>query len=143
MRPRAGLSRRRRPRSRLARPASAPGTTGTAGCATARWPRTCCCAAVPSGERLLPEVELGWLPGHDGGRPVRIGNAAAAQPPLAAFGEVQMARLRARMAGLPDFSASWSGDRLLSVLESAWRQPDCGIWESRSAPRQFVHSKVM
>src|SRR5579875_435570 len=97
----------------------------------------------PAGERLLPEVELGWLPGHDGGRPVRIGNAAAAQPPLAAFGEVQMARLRARMAGLPDFSASWSGDRLLSVLESAWRQPDCGIWESRSAPRQFVHSKVM
>jgi GH15 family glucan-1,4-alpha-glucosidase len=97
----------------------------------------------PAGERLLPEIELEWLPGHGGARPVRIGNAAAAQPPLAAFGEVQTARLRARMAGLPDFSASWSGDRLLSVLESAWRQPDRGIWEVRDTPRQFVHTKAM
>src|SRR5205823_11562343 len=31
------------------------------------------------GERHLPEMELDWLPGYEGSRPVRIGNAAADQ----------------------------------------------------------------
>ena len=30
-----------------------------------------------AGERLLPEIELDWLPGYENSRPVRIGNAAA------------------------------------------------------------------
>ena len=33
-----------------------------------------------AGERLLPEIELGWLPGHDGAQPVRIGTARPAGP---------------------------------------------------------------
>src|SRR5262249_61122414 len=33
------------------------------------------------GDRRLPEIELDWLPGHDGARPVRIGDAAPAEPP--------------------------------------------------------------
>jgi GH15 family glucan-1,4-alpha-glucosidase len=97
-----------------------------------------------TGERRLPEIELGWLPGHQGARPVRIGNAAAALPSLGAFGDVLTAHLCARMAGLSGSSASpWDARELLSLLESAWRQPDPGIWEVRGPPRQFVHSKVM
>ena len=96
-----------------------------------------------TGQRWLPEIELGWLPGYDGAQPVRIGNAAAGQPPLDAFGEVQTARLAARMAGLAGSRDPWDADELLDLLESAWREPDAGIWEMRGPRRQFVHSKVM
>jgi GH15 family glucan-1,4-alpha-glucosidase len=96
-----------------------------------------------AGERLLPEIELGWLPGHDGARPVRIGIAGPAEPELAAFGEVQAARLAARLAGLAGSRDPWAGGDLLALLESRWREPDAGIWEVRGPPRQFVYSKVM
>ncbi len=33
----------------------------------------------PAGERRIPEIELGWLDGYEGSRPVRVGNAAAGQ----------------------------------------------------------------
>ena len=96
-----------------------------------------------AGERLLPEIELGWLPGYEGAQPVRIGTAAAARPDLSAFGEVQAARLAARLAGLPDPRDPWASGDLLALLEAAWREPDAGPWEVRGPPRQFVHSKVM
>jgi len=96
-----------------------------------------------AGERLLPEIELGWLPGYDGAQPVRIGNAGPAGPELSAFGEVQTARLAARMAGLAASRDPWAAGDLPGLLESRWREPDAGIWEVRGPPRQFVHSKVM
>ena len=42
----------------------------------------------PAGERRLPEIELDWLPGYEGSRPVRVGNAAASQRQLDVYGEV-------------------------------------------------------
>jgi GH15 family glucan-1,4-alpha-glucosidase len=33
--------------------------------------------------------------------------------------------------------------RIMDVLESAWREPDEGIWEVRGGRQHFVHSKVM
>ena len=41
-----------------------------------------------AGERLLTEIELGWLPGYEGSKPVRIGNAASEQLQLDVYGEV-------------------------------------------------------
>src|SRR5688572_4866293 len=41
----------------------------------------------PSGERRLTELELGWLPGYEGSRPVRTGNAAVRQFQLDVYGE--------------------------------------------------------
>jgi GH15 family glucan-1,4-alpha-glucosidase len=32
---------------------------------------------------------------------------------------------------------------ILEYLSTAWRQPDEGLWEVRSGPQHFVHSKVM
>jgi GH15 family glucan-1,4-alpha-glucosidase len=97
-----------------------------------------------AGERMLPEIELGWLPGYEGSRPVRIGNAAAGQFQLDVYGELFDAIYQAHARGLP---ASEDGRRvglaLLGHLETAWRQPDEGIWEVRGGPRHFVHSKVM
>ena len=40
------------------------------------------------GERRLTELELPWLPGYEGPRPVRVGNAAHAQHQLDVYGEV-------------------------------------------------------
>jgi GH15 family glucan-1,4-alpha-glucosidase len=96
-----------------------------------------------TGEQRLPEIELGWLPGHDGARPVRVGNAAAAAAPLGVFGDMLAARLAVRMAGLDGRGEAWDSAEVLGHLEAAWREPDAGFWEARGPARQFVHSKVM
>jgi len=95
-----------------------------------------------SGERLMPELELDWLPGYEGARPVRIGNAAAARRQLATLGYLLRARLAARAAGLP-VPAGPPDDSIVSFLEARWQEPDTGIWEIRAPPRQFVHTKAM
>jgi GH15 family glucan-1,4-alpha-glucosidase len=96
------------------------------------------------GERRLPELELTWLPGYEGSRPVRTGNAASNQLQLDVYGEVADALYHARVAGLPASAEAWSLNRkLLEWLEDGWRQPDEGIWEVRGPRRHFTHSKVM
>jgi GH15 family glucan-1,4-alpha-glucosidase len=97
-----------------------------------------------AGERRLTELELDWLPGYEGSRPVRIGNAASGQFQLDVYGEIMDALHQARRRGLEANEAAWSLQRtLLEFLESAWRQPDEGIWEVRGPRRHFTHSKVM
>ncbi|HUZ68258.1 MAG TPA: glycoside hydrolase family 15 protein, partial [Candidatus Saccharimonadales bacterium] len=54
----------------------------------------------PAGERRLTELELGWLTGYEGSRPVRIGNAASTQVQLDVYGEVMDALHQARCAGM-------------------------------------------
>ncbi|HET6794392.1 MAG TPA: glycoside hydrolase family 15 protein [Acidimicrobiales bacterium] len=98
----------------------------------------------PAGERRLDERELQWLPGYEGSRPVRVGNAAAGQFQLDVYGEVLDALHQARSVGIADSSSAWDLQRaLLDFLESGWSQPDEGIWEVRGPRRQFTHSKVM
>jgi GH15 family glucan-1,4-alpha-glucosidase len=98
----------------------------------------------PSGERRLPEQQLDWLPGYEGSAPVRVGNAASEQFQLDVYGELFDALHQARVSGLEDEAPAWEMQRvLLDFLEGAWRQPDDGIWEMRSARQDFVHSKVM
>ncbi len=96
------------------------------------------------GERLLPEIELDWLPGYEGAKPVRIGNAAIGQFQLDIYGEIFDALYQARQRGLLGDSDGWRvGLALLGHLERVWREPDEGIWEVRGGRRHFVHSKVM
>ncbi len=96
------------------------------------------------GERRLPEFELPWLPGYEGSRPVRVGNAAATQLQLDVYGEVMDALHMARGAGLEKDADAWALEcALMQHLETAWREPDEGIWEVRGPRRHFTHSKVM
>jgi len=97
-----------------------------------------------AGERRLPELELDWLPGYQGARPVRIGNAASRQLQLDVFGEVLDALHLSRRVGLSYEEASWALEKnLVEHLEKIWLEPDEGIWEVRGPRRQFTHSKVM
>jgi GH15 family glucan-1,4-alpha-glucosidase len=97
-----------------------------------------------AGERRLLEVELPWLKGYGGARPVRIGNEASGQLQLDVYGEVMDALHQGRVQGLPYSPESWRLQRkLLDWLESGWKEPDDGIWEVRGPRRHFTHSKVM
>ncbi|MCD5973473.1 glycoside hydrolase family 15 protein [Pseudomonas quasicaspiana] len=96
------------------------------------------------GERRLPEFELPWLNGYEGSRPVRIGNGAATQMQLDVYGEVADAMIQAIRGGLPRPPRSIAISRvIMPFLEKVWHMPDKGIWEIRSEPRHFTHSKVM
>jgi len=98
----------------------------------------------PAGERRLTELELDWLPGYEGSRPVRIGNAASNQFQLDVFGELMDALMLGRAGGLGFDAPAWRLQvALMAYLERVWDQPDEGIWEVRGARRHFVHSKVM
>ena len=97
-----------------------------------------------SGERRLHEWEVGWLQGYERSRPVRIGNAAAAQYQLDVYGEVISALHESRRGGIEPAGPSWDLETaLIEFLESGWKQPDDGIWEVRGPRRHFTHSKVM
>jgi GH15 family glucan-1,4-alpha-glucosidase len=98
----------------------------------------------PAGERHLPEVEIDWLPGYEGARPVRVGNAAVRQFQLDVYGEIADSLNVARRMGIEPDPAAWElGLLLLDFLESAWQEPDEGIWEVRGPRRHFTHSKMM
>jgi GH15 family glucan-1,4-alpha-glucosidase len=97
-----------------------------------------------AGERRLTEITLDWLPGYEGSRPVRAGNAASDQFQLDVFGEVLDAMHQGRVHELEKSEEAWSLQRrLLRFLEDAWKEPDEGIWEVRGGRRHFTHSKVM
>ncbi|HZC29225.1 MAG TPA: glycoside hydrolase family 15 protein, partial [Gaiellaceae bacterium] len=96
------------------------------------------------GERRLTELELEWLDGYEGSRPVRIGNKASEQLQLDVYGEVLDALFQGRQHALPIEAPAWALQRkLLQHLEGAWRDPDEGLWEIRGPRRHFTHSKVM
>jgi GH15 family glucan-1,4-alpha-glucosidase len=96
------------------------------------------------GERRFPELQLDWLPGYEESLPVRVGNDASRQFQLDVYGEVLDLLHQASREGLPHEAAAWDMElRIMDVLESAWREPDEGIWEVRGGRQHFVHSKVM
>jgi GH15 family glucan-1,4-alpha-glucosidase len=96
------------------------------------------------GQRRLLEWEADWLPGYEGARPVRVGNAAHAQLQLDVYGELMDAFHQSRMAGLQLDDESWElGRTVLDHLAEVWDLPDHGIWERRGAGKHYVLSKVM
>jgi GH15 family glucan-1,4-alpha-glucosidase len=98
----------------------------------------------PAGERRLEEWEVDCLPGYEGSVPVRIGNAASGQFQLDVYGEVMSAMFSSAHAEGVQSRAAWGLQvQLIQFLETAWSQPDDGIWEVRGPRRHFTHSKVM
>jgi len=96
------------------------------------------------GQRRLPEMELPWLAGYEGAKPVRVGNAAAQQFQLDVYGELSGTMYECLRAGLEETIDGWNiALSLHSALETLWREPDDGIWEVRGPRRHFTHSKIM
>ena len=98
----------------------------------------------PSGERRLPELTLDWLPGYEGSRPVRIGNAAFRQHQLDIYGEIMDVLHLSRRVGIDPDAAFWTIEKtLIEFVVRSWTNADEGIWEVRGPRRHFTHSKVM
>jgi GH15 family glucan-1,4-alpha-glucosidase len=99
----------------------------------------------PAGERRLTEWDVPWLPGYEGSKPVRIGNAASEQFQLDVYGEVIDALYQSRRSAVVEHDVNELNlvVALLDSLEDAWKRPDEGIWEVRGPRQHFTHSKVM
>ena len=96
------------------------------------------------GERRLTEFELPELPGYEGSKPVRVGNAASEQFQLDVYGEVAgVMFVGAELLGQVDAKLWPRWRAAVEHLETIWRQPDDGIWESRGDRRHYTYSKVM
>jgi GH15 family glucan-1,4-alpha-glucosidase len=84
------------------------------------------------------------LEGYRGSNPVRIGNAAVDQLQLDIYGDLletawEYAEARNEMDPEVGRRLAGAADHVASI----WREPDAGIWEVRSEPRHFTHSKLM
>lgn len=96
-----------------------------------------------NGSERAPESILP-LSGYRGSRPVRIGNAAANQEQLDIYGDLMQTAWLYVVAG-GDLDSD-TGRRLAEIADlicEIWHRPDCGIWEVRSQPLHFTHSKIM
>src|SRR3954451_7065723 len=96
------------------------------------------------GERRLTEFELPDLPGYEGSKPVRVGNAASEQFQLDVYGEVaNVMFLGVELLGDIE-ERLWPRWRaVVEYVEKIWREPDDGIWESRGDRKHYTYSKVM
>ena len=95
------------------------------------------------GGRRLTEFDLDELPGYEGSKPVRIGNAASNQFQLDVFGELVNALYRARKLGMSGREEGLLALKtILHHVEAVWQRPDDGIWEVRSGRQHFTYSKI-
>ncbi len=92
----------------------------------------------------FPEEEIWQVDGYRGSRPVRVGNGAQSQLQLDSYGELLDCLTICESVGEDVMRAEWPHfGRLVEFVADNWRRPDSGIWEVRSEPRHFVHSKAM
>jgi GH15 family glucan-1,4-alpha-glucosidase len=90
------------------------------------------------------EEELGHLEGHLGSRPVRVGNAAADQLQLDVYGELLDSALLLEQVDPAFIRERWPTiEQLAERTTQLWAKPDSGIWEFRTEPAHYVHSKLM
>ncbi len=95
------------------------------------------------GERRLTEVELPWLAGYEGARPVRIGNAAYEQFQLDIVGEFAMMIYNGvKHFGEVSPQVREIMRRIATGVAKNWTRQDKGIWEMRGPDRSFTASKV-
>ncbi|EZP55532.1 MULTISPECIES: glycoside hydrolase family 15 protein [Sphingomonas] len=96
------------------------------------------------GSHAKDETELPHLAGYAGSRPVRIGNGAHAQSQLDIFGELMDSVYLSNKYGAAIDHAGWQHVRgIVDYVIAHWQEPDAGIWEMRSEPRHFLHSRLM
>ena len=96
------------------------------------------------GERRLRGDVVEGLEGYRRSAPVRVGNDAAEQLQLDAYGELVNLTWRWHRRGHSPSDDDWRF--LVSLIDHAaerWSEPDSGIWEWPGDPEHFVHSKVL
>ena len=90
-----------------------------------------------------PERTLA-LDGYRGSKPVRVGNAAVGQAQLDVYGDLlQTVWLYVCARRHLDRDIARRISEIADLVCAIWRQPDSGIWEVRSEPVHFIHSKLM
>jgi len=96
------------------------------------------------GKRRLTEIKLDHLEGWRGSRPARIGNGAERQYQADMYGlVVEFARQWSELGHAPTESYWRFLRQTVNAACAKWKAPDRGIWEVRSRPLHFVHSKAM
>lgn len=96
------------------------------------------------GRTDIEERTLNHLKGYRGSAPVRVGNAAKNQRQLDIYGELVLAVYETYRFGEAVTFSNWDALRnIIDYVAEVWNEPDAGIWEVRTEPRHFVHSKVM
>lgn len=96
------------------------------------------------GERRVPELEIEDLEGYRASAPVRVGNGAARQRQLDAYGELINLTWRWHRRGHSPDDDDWRF--VCSLIDHAarrWPEPGFGLWEWPGEPDHFVHSKVL
>jgi GH15 family glucan-1,4-alpha-glucosidase len=89
-------------------------------------------------ERTLP------VTGYRGSRPVRVGNGALDQVQLDVYGDLlQTAWIYSQAGNRIDRDVGRRLAQTADVVCRIWKEPDSGIWEVRSDPRHFTHSKML
>jgi GH15 family glucan-1,4-alpha-glucosidase len=95
------------------------------------------------GGARAPESTLPFS-GYRGSVPVRIGNAAAGQEQLDIYGDLmETAWIYTVAGGRLDSDTARRLAQVADFVCEIWRCPDSGIWEVRSEPLHFTHSKIM
>ncbi len=96
------------------------------------------------GGEVPDERTLDHLSGYRDSAPVRVGNAAADQDKLDVYGELVQGMYATSRYGADIDEGEWDVLRdIIDYVCEAWREPDAGIWETRSDRQHFVYSKVM
>lgn len=98
-------------------------------------------------EKKLTEQTLGHLSGHQGSRPVRVGNAAYEQVQNDIYGILMdlIYELLAKFSmDIENGEELWGITKgIVWIVERHWKEADKGIWEFRSEDRHFTFSKVL
>ncbi|MCF7975132.1 MAG: glycoside hydrolase family 15 protein [Phycisphaerae bacterium] len=99
------------------------------------------------GQKKLVEMELDWLQGYEGSRPVRVGNAAYKQRQNDMYGvalDVIYQSLRFFGQNLDNKEELWTVVRsLVRHVRNNWHNLDSGIWEFRTSKKHFTFSKIL
>ncbi|MCA9551697.1 MAG: glycoside hydrolase family 15 protein [Myxococcales bacterium] len=97
-----------------------------------------------AGERLEGEVLREELDGYAGSRPVRVGNGAAGQTQLDAFGPViDLCAVLEEAGARLDAGHLALLEQLCDAITRSWDREGHGVWELRARARSHVYSRGM
>lgn len=92
----------------------------------------------------IEEGEIAALSGYRLSAPVRVGNLASRQTQLDIYGELVNTVFETVRHGEEVAHEVWETvRRICDFVCDNWDSKDRGIWEMRTEPRHYVHSKVM